>query len=118
MRSRLAARDEQGAIAILVAMTSVVLFIIAAMVVDLGLARDTRRQSQNAADASALAAANALYPGRPWNEVEPRVAGDWRRVRGGSPLSWAQVREDAHAAWQVAWLEHGDCLRDHAPVLD
>jgi hypothetical protein len=60
MRPR--ARDEQGAIAVLVALTSVVLFVIAALVVDLGLARDTRRQSQNAADASALAAANALYP--------------------------------------------------------
>ena len=34
----------------------------AALVVDLGLARDTRRQSQNAADASSLAAANVLYP--------------------------------------------------------
>jgi hypothetical protein len=37
------------------------LFALAAIVVDLGLARDTRRQAQNAADASALAAANALY---------------------------------------------------------
>lgn len=55
-------RDESGAIAVLVAITSVVLFLIAALVVDLGLARDTRRQSQNAADASALAAANVLYP--------------------------------------------------------
>jgi hypothetical protein len=45
-----------------VAICSLSLFLIAAMVVDLGLARDTRRQSQNAADASALAAANALYP--------------------------------------------------------
>ena len=34
---------------------------LAALVVDLGLARDTRRQSQNAADASALAAANSMY---------------------------------------------------------
>ena len=40
----------------------VVLLIIAALVVDLGLARDTRRQSQNAADASALAGGNVLYP--------------------------------------------------------
>jgi hypothetical protein len=41
---------------------AVVLLVMAALVVDLGLARDTRRQSQNAADASSLAAANVLYP--------------------------------------------------------
>ncbi len=59
---RLRSRDEGGAIAIIVAVSSVMLFVLAAMVVDLGLARDTRRQSQNSADASALAAANRLYP--------------------------------------------------------
>ena len=58
---RLRSRDEGGAIAVVVAVSSVLLFVLAALVVDLGLARDTRRQSQNAADASALAAANRLY---------------------------------------------------------
>ena len=79
-----------------------------------GLDRDEGRVRARAAGEEA----NVLYPGRPWTEVEPRVAGDWRRVRGGSPLSWSDVRGDAHAAWQVAWLEHGDCLRDNAPVND
>ena len=54
-------RDEQGAVAVMVSIVAVVLFVIAAMVVDLGLARDTRRQSQNTADAAALAAGNKLY---------------------------------------------------------
>jgi len=54
-------RDEEGVIAVLVALSAVSLFVIAALIVDLGLARDTRRQSQNAADASALAAVNVLY---------------------------------------------------------
>lgn len=62
MTGRDRTRDENGAIAVLVALTSVSLFLVAALIVDLGLARDTRRHSQNAADASALAAANALYP--------------------------------------------------------
>jgi hypothetical protein len=53
--------DEQGAVAIIVAVVATTLFIIAAMVVDLGLARDTKQQSQAAADASALAAGNVLY---------------------------------------------------------
>ena len=57
-----ASRDEQGAVAVMVSVVAVVLFVVAAMVVDLGLARDTNRRAQNSADASALAAANSLYP--------------------------------------------------------
>lgn len=45
----------------LVAALALVLFVIAALVVDLGMARDRKAQSQNAADAAALAAANQLY---------------------------------------------------------
>ncbi|MEO6144031.1 MAG: pilus assembly protein TadG-related protein [Dermatophilaceae bacterium] len=55
-------RDEQGAVAILTALLMVVLLLSAAIVVDLGNARDVRRQSQNAADAASLAGANMLYP--------------------------------------------------------
>lgn len=58
-------RDESGVIAVVVAITAVAMFVVAAMVIDLGAARDTRRQSQNAADASALAGANYLYPSAP-----------------------------------------------------
>lgn len=54
-------RDARGATAVLVTVMSMVIFGLAAIVVDLGLARDTRRSAQNAADASALAAANELY---------------------------------------------------------
>jgi Flp pilus assembly protein TadG len=57
------ARDEQGVIAILVAVvTCVVIFGVAALVVDLGLARDAKQASQISSDASALAAVTALYP--------------------------------------------------------
>lgn len=55
-------RDERGAVAVLAALLSAGLFLTAALVIDLGLARDTRRDSQNASDASALAAANVLFP--------------------------------------------------------
>ena len=58
-----------------------------------------------------------LYTGEPWGAVESRMAGDWRTVRGNSPLSWADVRDDAHAAWQVAKLQREDRLRDNAPVF-
>ena len=88
------------------------------MILHLRQARGLDRDEGRARARAAGEEANSLYPGQPWTEVEPRVAGDWRRVRGGSPLSWEQVRNDAHAAWQVAWLQRGDCLRDHAPVYD
>ena len=59
-----------------------------------------------------------LYPGEPWGAVESHMAGDWRAVRGNSPLSWDDVREDAHAAWQVASLDRGGHLCDDNPVVD
>jgi len=62
MRTRVPRRDETGAVAVIFAITALTLCVIAGLVVDLGLARDTRRASQNAADASALAAALVLYP--------------------------------------------------------
>ena len=60
--------------------------------------------------------ATGLYPGQAWGEVEAQMAGDWRAVRGSSPLTWADVRKDAHSGWQVAKLDRDGCLRDHAPV--
>lgn len=53
--------DERGVTAVLVTVMSVVLLLAVGLVLDLGLARDTRGKSQNAADASALAAGNVLY---------------------------------------------------------
>jgi hypothetical protein len=64
---RLAARlrtrhdDERGAVVVLVAAMTVLLFGVAALVADLGQARVVRREAQAASDSSALAAANALY---------------------------------------------------------
>lgn len=56
-------RDEDGAVAIIVAIvTSTILFGLGALVVDLGLARDTQQSSQISSDASALAAGTVLYP--------------------------------------------------------
>lgn len=55
-------RRDEGAIAILTAVLAVVLFGFAAIVVDLGLARQTRRDAQDGADAAALAGADALFP--------------------------------------------------------
>ena len=54
-------RDESGAVAVLAGVLAITLFVMAGIVVDLGMARDKRRQAQNGADAAALAGAAALY---------------------------------------------------------
>jgi Flp pilus assembly protein TadG len=59
--SSLRHRDDGAVALITVILISTVFIGLSAVVVDLGMARDTRRQAQNAADASALAAGNALY---------------------------------------------------------
>ncbi|PZS25909.1 MAG: hypothetical protein DLM59_19295 [Pseudonocardiales bacterium] len=53
-------RDDHGAVAILVAIFCTVMFGLAALIVDLGFARDVRREYQGAADSAALAAAQFL----------------------------------------------------------
>lgn len=52
--------DDEGAVAILVAIFAVVIFGFASIVVDLGYARTLKVDRQDAADAAALAAARAL----------------------------------------------------------
>ncbi|NMM22099.1 MAG: hypothetical protein HHJ11_01125 [Phycicoccus sp.] len=59
--SKLHRRDDGAAAVLTVLLASVVFVGLCALVIDLGLARDTRRQAQNAADASALAAGNVVY---------------------------------------------------------
>ncbi|MCY7288726.1 MAG: Tad domain-containing protein [Cryobacterium sp.] len=61
LMAKRAQKNEQGAVAIFVALLTVVMFAFAAMVVDLGNGRTERRQAQSSADASALAGGNALY---------------------------------------------------------
>jgi Flp pilus assembly protein TadG len=53
--------DESGVIAVIVAVFSVVMFALAALVVDLGMAREVKRGAQTTADAAVLAGAGELY---------------------------------------------------------
>ena len=59
-------REETGAVAVVVALMMVVLVMFAALVVDIGMAKDSRRQAQNASDAAALAAGNSIVNGGTW----------------------------------------------------
>ena len=58
-------RAEDGAVAVLAAIMFTVLFTVAALVVQFGFTRDVQQGSQNAADASALAAAYAITESSP-----------------------------------------------------
>lgn len=76
MRSRF--HDEQGAVAVVVAICLVLLFTFAALAVDLGLWLTERRQLQSAADAAALAGCRELAAGEGdtviWSAVEDYAA--------------------------------------------
>ena len=58
-----ARRTDEGAIAIVVAIFSLVAFGFAAVVVDLGYARTVKLRAQDAADSAALGGAAALFAG-------------------------------------------------------
>lgn len=93
-------RDESGAVAVLVAALSLVLFGTAALVVDLGLARDVRRQAQNAADSAALAAANNLYLNGVANPAAAVTAAKQYAAEnfGTSEADWADCTDAARPA--------------------
>ncbi|HET9657953.1 MAG TPA: pilus assembly protein TadG-related protein [Kineosporiaceae bacterium] len=59
-RTRPGARDDRGAVAVLVAVFVTVLLGLCAIVVDLGLARAMQRDAQTASDSAALAAATTM----------------------------------------------------------
>lgn len=92
-------RDEEGAIAILVAISCMMLLIVCALVVDLGFARDTKRQSQNAADASALAAGNTVYLTNPNGDFAAAVAAakTYASANFGVPAAaWSGCKDADH----------------------
>ncbi len=62
--------------------------------------------------------ATGLYPGQPWGVVERYMADEWCVAKGRSRLTWADVRNDAHAAWQLARLQRESRQRDNAPLYD
>ena len=105
----LARRDaDSGAVTIIVALLGTVFLLLAALVVDRGLAEDNRRQAQNAADASALAAAGVLagVGGTPGDAG--RAARDYAQANFGvTDADWAGCT-DPGALGQM--LDDSPCL--------
>jgi len=90
--------NEKGAITILVASTLAVLITVAALVVDLGLLYQERRQLQTAVDAAALAAAIDLAEGRDAEQAEVSAK---RYIIENTNVSPDQVTIDYPGANQV-----------------
>lgn len=104
IRHRVQHRDEDGALAIIVAFSAIMIFVLAALVVDLGLARDTDRQAQNSADAAVLAAGNALYMvGKTphWTEAIQAAKTYAESNFGVTSASWATCTDPNPLAYQV-----------------
>jgi hypothetical protein len=97
-------REDGGAVAVMTAILAVVLLSLAALVVDLGLARDSRRQAQNTADAAALAAANALYATTAPNLNQP----------GDFDAAVEAAKEYAASNYGVTEGEWASCSTDQA----
>lgn len=94
-RDGLGAAPDDGATAVLVALAMTVLLGMAALVVDLGLARDARAQAQNAADAGALAAALTLAGGAEPAEATRTVHAYARTNYGVTPAEWSACQDPA-----------------------
>jgi Flp pilus assembly protein TadG len=75
--------EDRGVVALLVALLTTVLVGLAALVVDLGMARDEVRTAQNAADAAALAAAQRLVTSVDPEAVTAADIAAARTVAGG-----------------------------------
>lgn len=90
-------RDETGAVALMVGLLAIALFIVSALVVDLGMGRAQKRTAQATADASALAGGNVLFASDPKvpNYAEAQSAAQTYASEnlGLSPSDWASCTD-------------------------
>jgi Flp pilus assembly protein TadG len=110
---RLTRGSDAGAVAVIVAMFAVVMFVCGALIVDLGIVRATRREAQNSADAAALAGAGAMYDRT--GQLQPAASvqaikdysaanfgvhdADWATCTTPAPTGWTTtVGQGANAA--------------------
>lgn len=95
-------RDDDGAVAVLAAVLFGTLFLVAAMVVQFGFTRDTQQDSQNAADASALAAAYAVVNNSPSPNFASSVSAaiSYATKNFGTPASaWSTCTDSGRLAY-------------------
>ncbi|HEY5202893.1 MAG TPA: pilus assembly protein TadG-related protein [Acidothermaceae bacterium] len=93
--------DDGGAIAIIVALLSVVLFGFAALVVDIGHADDVHLQGQSAVDAASLAGVRVLANGGTSVEVVAAVKDYVKENMGISDDGWKDCEDPAALSPQI-----------------
>jgi hypothetical protein len=94
--------SDLGAVAIIVAMFAISMFVCAALVVDLGFARATRREAQNSADAAALAGAGAMYDKSGQLQPADSITAVKKYARdnfGTTPADWAACSAPLATGW-------------------
>lgn len=106
-------RRESGAVAIVVAISAVLLFVFGAMAVDIGAAYAERRAAQNSADAAALGGANALPDMGGTTADAMRDAAAYVEVNlpqpeGGWDAAWSACEDADHLA--IVSDLHGQCV--------
>ncbi len=79
---------------------------LAALVVDQGMAADTQRQAQNAADASALGAAMVLYKGGTPADADAAARAYAKADFGTTPAEWSTCTTTTTTGFSlfVPWL--------------
>ena len=101
---RLRRQADSGVVAVITAIILSSIFLgLSAIVIDLGMDRDTRRQSQNAADASVLAAGNVLYlAGSSADFTSAIAAAKFYAAKnyGVTPSDWATCTDAAALTYQ------------------
>ena len=104
--------SERGAVAVMVGILSVVLFGLAALVVNLGLARDKAREAQNTADSAALAAANNLYLAGAANTTAAITAAkQYASVNYGTTnAEWSSCTDPSRPAGFATIAGQTDCI--------
>ena len=109
-------RKDEGAVAILVSLFCVVMFVLAALIVDMGMAKVMRRNAQAAADAAALAAVNVLYANGATPDFTAAVAAikqfasanvgtttaDWTACAAATPLAYTPVGQSTCISFDSA----------------
>ena len=105
MRAHL--RSDSGAVAVLVALLTVVLVGMAAFVTDFGTAYVTKRNLQKAADAAALAAAGKIIASVPSTSTCAQIVTAWNADTNGVKTSATTLADSIAAANSIQTVRSG-----------
>jgi hypothetical protein len=101
-------RDDDGAVAVLVAILSIVLFGFGALVIDIGHAQVVRSQGQSAVDAASLAGVRVLANGGTTLEVVAAVKSYVTENMGIPDDAWARCRDNPPLGFVAADTDETD----------